>query len=86
MVLLDELLAGTSITPSRDFTRKESVTLLKRALKQLPPLYQKVVYMYDLQEKPVEEVTEALGKSAGAVYMMRSRAHRRLREILSNTI
>ena len=86
MILLDELLAGTSVTPSRDLSQKESLLLLERALEKLPQLYQQVVRLYDLEEKPVEEVARALEKSPGAVYMMRSRAHRRLRETLTDSL
>jgi DNA-directed RNA polymerase specialized sigma24 family protein len=38
--------------------------------------------MYDLEGRPVQEVAQALGRSPGAVYMLRARAHRRLSEIM----
>ena len=38
--------------------------------------------MYDLMGKPVAEVAAALGRSEGAVYLLRVRAHRRLADIL----
>ena len=55
---------------------------LEGALGALPPDYEKVVRMYDLEGKPVREVAAALKRSEGAVWMLRARAHERLKEIM----
>ncbi len=75
---LHEQLAWTRTTPSRTAARSESRVLLKRAIEQLPQTYRTVVLLYDLEGKPVKEVAAALGRSPGAVFMLRSRAHRLL--------
>jgi RNA polymerase sigma-70 factor, ECF subfamily len=75
---LHEQLAWTRTTPSRHAARSESRALLKRAIEQLPQNYRTVVLLYDLEGKPIKEVAAALGRSPGAVFMLRSRAHRLL--------
>ncbi len=82
---LCELLGSPSATPSRQAARDEANTALDRAVRQLPEAYRRVVQMYDLENRPVEEVARALGRSPGAVYMVRARAHRRLRELMGAT-
>ncbi|HEY3242379.1 MAG TPA: sigma-70 family RNA polymerase sigma factor, partial [Phycisphaerae bacterium] len=54
------------------------------AIGKLPADYAKVVRMYDLEGRSVAEVAAAVGRSEGAVYMLRSRAHDRLRELLAS--
>ncbi|GJQ28143.1 MAG: hypothetical protein HBSAPP03_00270 [Phycisphaerae bacterium] len=82
MVALVDMLSGTMTTASRHAARGEAVAHLDAALKSLPPDYEKVVRMYDLESRPIEEVCQALGRSEGAVFMLRSRAHDRLREAM----
>lgn len=77
-----EMLAVQSQTPSRVAANDEAVTWLNRALGDLPPDYEKVVRQYDLEGRPVEEVARALNRTAGAVYMLRARAHDRLQELM----
>ncbi len=83
-VALCELLSGAGSTPSGHFARDEARTDLEQAIEELPDDYRRVVRMYDLEAKTIQQVTEALSRSAGAVYMLRARAHDRLREILGN--
>ena len=52
---------------------------------RLPDAYRKVVQMYDIHGQGVDEVSSALNRSAGAVYMLQARAHDRLRGILGAT-
>ena len=40
--------------------------------------------LYDLECQPPQQVAEALGRSVGAVHMLRARAHDRLRELLGS--
>jgi RNA polymerase sigma-70 factor (ECF subfamily) len=80
MAAFVEALGATSTTPSRVAARGEGVRYLQAALASLPPDYEKVVRMYDLEGKPITEVAAALGRSEGAAWMLRARAHDRLRE------
>lgn len=79
---LYELLGGTTTTPSRHAARNEARVTLERAIQILSPVHRRVVEMYDLDGRPVEEVAAALNRSVGAIYMLRARAHVRLREIM----
>ena len=61
---------------------REAASRLHAALEQLPASYRRIVDEVDLAERPVSEVAVELNKSAGAIHMLRSRAHDRLRELL----
>ena len=61
----------------------EEVVRMRAAIARLPKSYRVVVEEMDLAEVPVQEMAARLGKSAGAVHMLRSRAHDRLRELLA---
>jgi RNA polymerase sigma-70 factor, ECF subfamily len=74
------MLGATSLTPSRVVAKEEAGTFLEAALKGLPPDYEKVVRLYDLEGRSIAEVAAALGRSEGATWMVRARAHDRLRE------
>lgn len=65
-------------TPSREAARSEAGSCLLRAITQLPAMYRAVVEMYDLEQRPVDDVARAVHRSPGAVFMLRSRAHRQL--------
>ncbi len=81
-VTLYEQLSASTSTPSRKAARHEALSLMMRAVESLPPDHRRVVELYDLEGRPVEEVATALSRSPGAVYMLRSRAHRLLCEIM----
>lgn len=83
-VVLAEILQVESGTPSRAVARDEACAALEAAVGRLPQPYQQVVRMYDLEARPVVEVAEALRRTPGAVYMIRARAHRRLRSMLGD--
>jgi RNA polymerase sigma-70 factor (subfamily 1) len=82
--LLHGLSDPTIKTPSRGAAGKESQRILTAALAQLPPPYANVVRLHDLEGRPVAEVAALLGRSHGAVYMLRARALDRLREWLGS--
>jgi len=75
--------AGTQTTPSRAASRRETAALLHDALAKLPPDYRDVVQGYDLDGRSMADVAAGLGRSPGAVHLLRVRAHRRLGEILA---
>jgi RNA polymerase sigma factor (sigma-70 family) len=79
--LLDEL-AQTSTTASRVAADKEGQQMVREAIARLPHSYRAVVELYDLEGKSPSEVGRMLGRSTGAIHMLRARAHDRLREIL----
>lgn len=81
---LVELLGVTHTTPSVFAARDEVVTLLDKALSELPHDYEAVVRLYDLHGRTIEEVAVELKRSQGAVYMLRARAHERLKELLGS--
>lgn len=84
MTTLVELLGVTYTTPSTQAARGEAAGILEDAIKGLPPDYETVIRMYDLQGKNVQEVAAELKRSEGAVFMLRARAHDRLRELLGS--
>jgi RNA polymerase sigma factor (sigma-70 family) len=77
-----EQLGHTTHTASRELQARETVTLLHAALSRLPPSYRLVVERLDLEGHPAADVAAAMERSTGAVYMLRARAHDRLRELL----
>ncbi len=83
-VALVEMLGSTDSTPSRHAARDEMGQFLEAALGTLPPDYERVVRLYDLEGKTATEVAELLGRSTGAIYMLRARAHERLKESLGS--
>ena len=81
-VALYEQLGCTHSTPSRHAARREARICLEKAIEHLPRIYHTVVRMYDLEDRPVEEVAATLDRNPGAVYMLRARAHRHLNETM----
>jgi RNA polymerase sigma-70 factor (ECF subfamily) len=82
MVALIELVGVTSTAPSSSATNNEIKRALDAVLDRMPPDYAQVIRMYDLQGQPVAAVASEMGRSEGAVYMLRARAHDRLRDEL----
>jgi len=84
-VPLMELLTGTGTTPSGPTKKNEAKERLETAITRLPTDYESVVRMLDLEGRPVEEVAKSLGRSKGAVHMLRARAYDHLKELLGAT-
>lgn len=83
-VALYELVGATSATPSRAAMRQEARTALEVALAALPSDYAQVVQLYDLEGRSGSEVAAAMGRSRGAVVLLRMRAHDRLKQRLGS--
>lgn len=83
LALFDVLTAGVG-TPSRVARGNEAGERLRQALMCLPPDYARTIQLYDLDGRSIDDVAAALGRSAGAIYMMRTRAHAWLRELLGS--
>lgn len=81
-VALFDVLTSGGDSPSRQARWDETRRILQLALAGLPDDYAQVVQQYDLDGCSVEQVAAALGRSTGAVFMLRMRAHDRLRALL----
>ena len=77
-------LGHTSSTPSRHAARDETAGILKAVLRKLPPDYQTAVQKVDLEGQTLAAAAESMGRSVGAVHMLRLRAHQRLRELMGS--
>ena len=82
LIGLVELVGVTSTTPSNTAEKNDMRNAIEAVLLRLPPDYASVIRQYDLAGKPIAEVAAELGRSEGAVYMLRARAHDRLRDLL----
>jgi len=82
--LLIEAIGATQTTPSRIAGIGEAIDHLEQAISLLPPDYAEVVRSVDLQQRSVQEVAATMGRTPGAVYMLRSRAHEALRNRLGS--
>lgn len=79
-----DVLSSSGTSPSRNVGRAEVNTLVQELVAALPDVYRTAVQMYDLDGAPISEVANALGRSPGAVHMLRARAHDRLRTSLGS--
>jgi len=84
LIALCDALSPSSSTPSGHVAWEEASQALRLAVEGLPPIQRQVVSMYDLEGRPVQEVAAAVQRSPGAVFMVRARAHRRLRDMLGS--
>jgi RNA polymerase sigma-70 factor (ECF subfamily) len=84
-VALVELLGVTNSTPSQHAARGEFKSAIDQALSRMPPDYSRVITLYDLEARPAAEVAAVMGRSSGAIFMLRARAHDRLRELLGSS-
>ena len=80
-----ECLGVTTTTPSREAARHDAAAILEAAVDRLPEAYKTAVRLYDLEGRPIAEVAAGMGRSVGAVHMLRARAHDRLREDLGTS-
>ena len=76
------VLGGLTATPDQQAVRDERKTQLDFVLDALPEDYGQVVRLYDLQGLPIGEVATRMQRSAGAVHMLRARAHDCLRGMM----
>lgn len=69
-------------TPSRILLNREQEIQVADAVSQLPPDYQEVIMLRNLQRLPFKEVAERIQRSPGAVQMLWLRALNQLQELL----
>lgn len=84
VILLEELVR-TNSTPSRGAAKFEAKKILETSLATLPADYRNVVQYYDLDGGSIADVAKRMGRSEGAIYMLRARAHDRLRAVLGSS-
>lgn len=77
--------AAPGPTPSQEFLRLDAELRLAEALRQLPPDYQEVVMLRNLQRLPFAEVAQRMDRSRPAVQMLWMRAIRQLQEIMAES-
>ena len=75
-------LADEHQTVSARVVNEESIEQLMAAIETLPASYRLVVREVDLSERSVADVAEEMGRTRGAVHLLRYRAHARLAELL----
>ena len=82
MASLVGVLGATYTTPSRVAAKEEADAFLQGAIAGLPRDYARVIKMYDLEGRSIEALAQELGRTPGAIYMLRARAHDRLKEAM----
>ena len=74
--------AGTEATAGGQAAIAEQVQRMQQAIARLPKSYRNVIRLVDLEQRSFADAAAELERSVGAVHMLRSRAHDRLRELL----
>ena len=76
-------MTGTRIGPATSAGMASEIDRMRARIRALPWSYRHVIEQVDLGERDVAEVALEMGRSRGAVHLLRSRAHDRLRELLT---
>jgi RNA polymerase sigma-70 factor (ECF subfamily) len=71
-------------SPSQEFLRRDDELQLIAALEKLPPDYQEVIFLRNLQRLPFNEVAESMQRSRPAAQMLWKRAIDKLREVMGD--
>jgi RNA polymerase sigma-70 factor, ECF subfamily len=74
--------AAAMATPSQEFLQLQSELRLAAAIAELPPDYQEVVLLRNLQRLSFNEVAERMDRSRPAVQMLWMRAIRKLQTVM----
>jgi RNA polymerase sigma-70 factor (ECF subfamily) len=82
---LVEQLADSASGPLSVAHRHEQAVRLADALATLPEHYREVLQLRYLEERPLGEIAESLGRSKGATAMLLARAIEKLREALQTS-
>lgn len=77
-------LTPTGRTPSSLVSSVEQRNRLKDALDRLPEDYRKILTIYKLEERPLDEVAREMKRSKGATCQLLARATTKLREVLGS--
>jgi len=79
--VMDKLPASEP-TPSRWAGRAEAKALIEAGLGRLPRDYERAIRLYDLDGQTIKDVAATMGRSPGAVHMLRQRGYDLLAELL----
>jgi RNA polymerase sigma-70 factor (ECF subfamily) len=74
--------AAPTPTPSQEFLQIDDELRVAAAVGDLPPDYQEVILLRNLERLPFNEVAERMGRSRPAVQMLWMRAIRKLQETM----
>jgi RNA polymerase sigma-70 factor (ECF subfamily) len=77
-------LADSIDTPSVQLMKQEAELQLADAILKLPPDYQEIIILRNLQRLPFDQVAQQMGRSRPAVQMLWMRAIKRLQEVLAS--
>lgn len=80
-----DMLSTSASTPSRFAARNEMRGYLESAIAQLGSIQRNVIEKHDLRGVDTGQIAAELGRSVGAVYLIRNRALRRLRELMGDS-
>jgi RNA polymerase sigma-70 factor (ECF subfamily) len=83
---LDNLLADTAGSPSRSAERRELSVVLANALAELSEEQREVIVLRSLEERDWPEISQRMGRTAGAVRMLWVRALKRLRPLIEKQL
>ncbi|WP_372895103.1 sigma-70 family RNA polymerase sigma factor [Stieleria sp.] len=81
---LERALVDPKPSPSQSAVRRERAVLLANALHRLPTDYREVLVMRELQEKPLAEVAELMGRTVNATQKLWARAVVQLRRLMQS--
>ena len=74
--------AAPDATPSQEFLRLDTELRLAAALAQLPPDYQEIIVLRNLERLPFDEVGRRMDRSRPAAQMLWMRTMKKLREAM----
>ena len=84
--LVAELAERTGASPGAAAGRAETAAAVRAAVERLPEAHARVVRAHDLEGRPIEAIAAELGRSPGAVWLLRNRALKRLVELLGELV
>lgn len=80
-----QMLMANGTRPSQAVIRAEAAARVQSAVAALPSPYREVIEGYDLAGREMADIAAEIGRTRGAAYMLRARAHRLLRKQLGAT-
>ncbi|MCB9852883.1 MAG: sigma-70 family RNA polymerase sigma factor [Phycisphaerales bacterium] len=84
VAMLYELIEEGGVSPSRQAGMHEIRQVLEDEIDRLPDDYQRVIRRLFLEGKSVSDVAEEMGRTSGAIHLLRIRAVKRLGEMLGS--
>ncbi len=82
MIALIDMLAAPGKTPSRVVARDEAVSAVEKALESLNEDQRRAIMLVHIEEKPIAEAAEAMGRSDRSIHGLLRRGLEKLREVL----